>query len=281
MKIFSTSVKKASSLLVLPVLAFMSPNSRAEGIDYRLTLGTSISTFDTSLQINADIGDDNGLIDLEDNLGYDSSANFVIAKFEIDFNNNHSLALTVLPFTRSSSFSLQESIEFEGDVILADADIRSDISTNAFDLEYAYQFATLGDSKFEIVAGIYWMKSKFDLKASGLIQTEDGNVNFEADYQNNRSVDIPLPLLGGRYQYAINNHWNLKATAKFFGYEFDSVDGSATSVVVSAEYESQDSWGLGASVSYFDLDVVTTDPDSRGQFIWQYNSLNAYAFWNF
>jgi len=262
-------------------LSLASFNILAADTDYKFVLGGSVSSFDTSIQLNAGAGDNNDSINLEDALGYDSSVNFFLAKLEVDFNNKHKIAMTVLPFSRSSSFTIDNEIEFEGDIIQADANVNSKTSTTAFDFEYSYLFASPGDSEFEAIAGVYWMSTDFKVNASGLIENEDGEIAFDANYQNSRSVEIPLPLFGLKYRYNINETWQVEAGAKYFGFKIENVDGKVTSLMVSTEYKTQNGWGLGASVSYFDLDVNTTRQNSNGQYIWKYSGLNAYAFWEF
>ncbi|MFT5520341.1 MAG: hypothetical protein ACI9IA_000932 [Enterobacterales bacterium] len=256
-------------------------NVKASDNDFKITLGGQLTSFNSAIQINNSNNGNNRQIDLENDLGYDNSVNLFHGSIETTFSDNHRLYINISPFRRKAQSALLKSIDFEDDTLLIDTDIDTKFVNTTYDLIYGYRFKTSEKGELEALAGIYWMKSKFDIEASGLIENELGEINFNANYKNKRNVNIPLPLFGLGYKYHLTNEWELIGSARYFSASYNDLDGSATSFSVSLEYDTKKEWGYGLSLVYLDVDVGLTKSDFKGRVNWQYSGLTAYLFYKF
>lgn len=269
------------AIILFCILFSSNPLLLAENNEYKWTVGGSLATFNTSLLINSMANNENRFIDLEDDLGYDDSVNFSLLNFEALFSKKHRLSVSISPVSRSSQFIIDESIDFGDDTLLIDTDIESKVTNTTYDIRYGYRFRTSEKVEFEAIFGIYWMSTKFDLDASGFIENAVGDIEFDSNYQKKRSADIPLPLLGIGYRYYMNKQWTIIGSATYFSSSYNDADGSVSSFFIATEYTPGKNWGVGASVSYLDVDVGLTKTDYAGRVNWQYTGLNAYVFYKF
>ena len=275
-------MKKLAMVPLSAIILFLNVSViLAVDYDYKITMGATLTSFNTSMQVNGDSSDGNRAIVFEDDLGFDDSTNLYIFSLETKFTDNHRFYINVTPLSRNANKTLTGSIDFEDDTILTDTDIESKFSNTIIDLKYGYRFKTSENSEFEAIAGIYWMRTRYKLNASGSIENELGEINFETDYEKTRSVGLPLPLFGIGYRYYVNNDWTILGSARYFSASYNDLDGSISSFFISTEYTPNKSWGVGVSLNYLDMDFNITKDHFKGTFDWQHSGLNAYLFYNF
>ena len=269
------------SIFVIAILFIINSETRADNYEYKLTLGGALATFNTSMQVNSNLTTNNKYIDFEDDLGYDESVNFYNFSLDTKLTDNHRLYINISPFRRNTRNVISESIEFADDTLHVNTDIVSKLSNTIYDINYGYQFKTSENSEFEAIAGIYWMKTRFKINASGLIENQLGQINFDANYKKTRSAGIPLPLFGIGYRYYLNNEWTIVSSARYFSSSFNDIDGDISSFIISTEYVPSSNWGFGASLKFLDVNATLTKENFRGDMEWQYLGFNAYVFYNF
>ncbi len=274
-------MKKSFILPVLIASLFVQSTIDAADYEYKISLGGSFATLNSSLQANANTNDGNKSIDFEDDLGMDESIDFTNFSLETKINDNHRFYITVMPTSRTAQIIIEDSIEFENDTLLFNTEINSRFRNTMIDLRYGYRFRTSENAELELVAGIYWMRNKFNIKASGNIENELGEINFNTDYEKQRSIGLPLPLLGIGYRYNLNEKWTIIGSARYFSASYNNISGAISSLLFSAEYNPSKNWGIGTALSYLNIDSSLDRPAIAGKLDWQYTGLNAYIFYNF
>jgi len=125
------------------------------------------------------------------------------------------------------------------------------------------------------------MQTKLQLDASGFIENEAGETEFNAEFHRTNRFQVPLPLFGVRATRYLDNDWTLLGHAKYFEASIGNIDGSILSLRVSTEYQWKNDWHLGLAISHFKLDVVEGKDIIDRQLVWQYTSLNAYVTYQF
>ena len=248
---------------------------------YRLSLGGSSNSYNSSIQVNDADGDQGSRLDFEDDLGYDSNLSIGYAKLEYRINPNHKIAITFSPFERDSSVSIDDDISYQGDTILAGATVTSKSTNQIFDIEYAYLISADHRQQLDLIAGIYWIQSEFELSAVGTINFGTGNQSFSNDYNRKNSTDIPVPLFGMAYRYNFDRNWRFNGSIRYFQSSFDNVDSEIAAAFSAIEYRPSDKWGVGGALYYFDTDIDLTKTRFHGSVNWQYSGINAFVFLDF
>ena len=246
---------------------------------YNLALGTSINEFDTDLRINSRDGSIDKEIDLEDTLGFDQQVQLTWARGDWQIAGNHRLSLTYTLINRSTDLTSQKDINIEGNTILAGANLSSSVKTHVFDIEYIYSFYKRSDIELGVTAGIYWMNSLAEVSGSGNVIVEgDDQEKFISDFSSNQRLVAPLPLIGLTADYAFNDRWILRGTARYFAITINDIDGYLLNVNVAAEYLFNKHLGAGISASSFDVRVDHRGIVTQNTLNYKYNGVLGFIF---
>ncbi len=249
---------------------------------YQLTLGASISDYDSNVTINSRDDSIDKEIDFEDVLGLDNEVRLGWIKGVWRMGDRHRLSLIYLPIKRTSTLTTKNDFNVGGNVIKAGATLGTSFDTNVFDIEYIYSFFKRPDLELGITAGLYWINSVVELAAAGevILEGED-QPEFRTDYQANQRLIAPLPLLGMSAVYEINPQWRAKASARYFDITIGDIDGRILSLTLGTEYYFTKHVGLGASFTSFDLSVTQNGVVFINSLQYKYNGLQAFLVMKF
>ena len=133
--------------------------------------------------------------------------------------DKHRLSLAYTQIDRSSELASQKDIELEGNTILAGASLSSSVKTHVFDIGYIYSFYKRPNIELGVTAGLYWMNSLAEVAGSGNVILEgDDQEQLVNSFSSSQRLIAPLPLLGITADYALNDKWIVRGTARFFFY---------------------------------------------------------------
>ena len=244
---------------------------------YRLTIGGSVNDFDSKLSINSRDDSVDKEIDFEDRLGMDTTVRLGWVRGSWRMAERHRLALLYMPIKRTSQLTTQKDIDIAGNIIKSGAFIGTEVNTHTFDIEYIYSFYKKPDLEIGITAGIYWMNSLAEITAAGEIIIEGSDqAEFRADYQANQRLVAPLPLIGVKAAYAINQQWHARASARYLGVTIGDIEGRILNLNLSTEYYLNNHLGLGAALTSFDVSVQQNGVVFINALSYQYNAVQLY-----
>ena len=249
---------------------------------YQLTIGTSVSDYDSKISINSRDDSIDKEIDFEDVLGLDNKVRLSWIKGVWHMGARHTLNLIYLPISRSSSITSSNDIDVGGNVIKAGASFATSVNTHVFDIEYVYSFYQRPDLEIGVTGGLYWMNSLVEVAAAGEIILEGEDLpEFRTDYQANQRLIAPLPLLGIAAIYEINPQWRAKVNARYFDVTIGDIDGRILSLTLGTEYYFTKRLGLGASIASFDLSVQQNGVVFINRLQYEYVGLQAFMVMKF
>ena len=249
---------------------------------YQLTIGTSVSDYDSKISINSRDDSIDKEIDFEDVLGLDNKVRLSWIKGVWHMGARHTLNLIYLPISRSSSITSSNDIDVGGNVIKAGASFATSVNTHVFDVEYIYSFYQRPDLEIGVTGGLYWMNSLVEVAAAGEIILEGEDLpEFRTDYQANQRLIAPLPLLGIAAVYEISPQWRAKVNARYFDVTIGDIDGRILSLTLGTEYYFTKRLGLGASIASFDLSVQQNGVVFINSLQYEYVGLQAFMVMKF
>lgn len=249
---------------------------------YRISVGTSISNFNSEIKINSRDGSIDTGVDLEDDLGFDSQTNYNWISGWYRVADNHRLSLTYSPIRRSTSWSNQQDVVIDNTTIKAGASISSELQTNIFDFSYIYSLYNKPQFELGLLAGIYWLENNIRISASGNVQAEGEDTPvFKSDYFAEQKLQAPMPLFGFSAAYEISPSWRANAAVRYFALQVSKVKGSIMSASVSTEYYFNANWGMGAGLSAFSLNVESANVVTSNSFEWSHSSAKLYAVYKY
>jgi hypothetical protein len=229
---------------------------------FELSGGAFFQNFDTTIQVKDNEGSGDN-IGLEDTLGYDDNNTSGLINASWRIASRHRLELSYFDSDRDVSEIATEDIYIgDGEVIPAGAGYDSKLEMKVIPFKYSYSFVKSDNSELYGSVGLHWYSIDYTVEGvAGLGENEwTGDIDAKAD--------APMPLIGGGYDYYINDRWKVGLGAQAFYIKFGGstdFEGSLLNFNVGTEYFVFNNVGIGAAVSYFKLDVDVDDSDWRGK----------------
>ena len=268
---------KFRSVVLLMVCSVMTPLQAAFDERYRLTIGGSVNDFDSKLSINSRDGSVDKEIDFEDRLGMDTTLRLGWVRGSWRMAERHRLTLLYMPIKRTSNLTTQNDIDVSGNIIKAGASIATEVNTHTFDIEYIYSFYKKPDLEIGITGGIYWMNSLAEISAAGEVVIEGSDQpEFRTDYESSQRLVAPLPLIGIKAAYEINQQWHARASARYLDVTIGDIEGRILNLNLSTEYYLNNHLGLGAGLTSFDVSVQQNGVVFINALTYRYNAVQLY-----
>lgn len=265
-------------LILLTLLLVAATTARADFDErYLLTVGGSVTEFDTKLRINSRDGSVDNEIDFEDQLGFTSEVRVAWINGKWRIADRHRLSVIYLPIRRTMEKITSTDVDVGGNVVKAGAYISSSVSTHVFDIEYIYSFFKRPDIEIGFTAGVYWMNSLAELSAAGEVVVEGSDTpEFRTDYEASQRLIAPLPLIGLTAAYEIRPQWIASATARYLDVTISDIEGRILNLNLSTEYYFTKHVGAGLSVVMFDVSVRHNGVVFFNTLTYEYSGLQAY-----
>lgn len=265
------------SVALLAVCSVVTPLQAAFDERYEITIGASVTDYDSKIRINSRDNSVDKEIDFEDVLGFDTSVKLGWIRGSWRMADRHRLSVLYLPINRTSQVTTQKDLDIGGNILKAGAFMGTEFNTHTFDIEYIYSFYKKPEWEIGITAGIYWMNSRVELSAAGEVVPEGSDqAEFRTDYQANQRLIAPLPLIGVKAGYEFNQHWRAGAAARYLDVTIGDIEGRILSLNLMAEYFFNKNLGLGASLTSFDVNVRQNGVVFINALSYQYNAVQAF-----
>ena len=141
--------------------------------------------------------------------------------------------------------------------VQAGSKLTTELNIDIARLGYGYQFYTSDKWAVDVLAGLHvmWLSlgldGKLGAKASGV---DEFPVMF-VDETVLSDVTAPLPDLGIRAEYSLNQDWILKSHAQVFYLAVDDIEGYLLEVDFGAKYLFTDQFSMTGSFNYYEVGV--------------------------
>jgi hypothetical protein len=262
--IIPISLLVGSIVLWLPFAANAQPTVGSERAS--ILVGSFITDRESSARL--DSGSNEGTdIDLEDDLGLDSSMSVARLGGYLWFGRRHRFDVAYFDMSREASRVIDETIEFGDQVFQINTTIESEQDLSILKADYTFAALARDRGYLGIVAGLYVadMAMALSQRTLGAYESED--------------VTAPLPLFGIRGDYAITDRITLRGAVQWFGFETDDIDGRLTDFYVGADYGLGQNQRMAIGLAYdrVSMNIGAEDADGfDGRLDWGYDGLLLY-----
>jgi hypothetical protein len=264
----------AASIAVGAILGLAGTQAQADSPSpgderFNVMVGWFLPAFDTDVRIDGEVGDGVGDdVNLGDDLGIDNDQSALLAGFEWRFADRHRLGTSWSTFSQSGTRVFDEELTIGDEVFPVDAEVRSEWSIDLIPITYSYSFLKRENYELAGTFGIHW--DKFSLR----LRSETSVTGEVLDLESDSSADLPLPLLGLRYDYHFSDNWSAGLSASYFSIEFGDSEldakGSLSSLRAYGEYRFLGRWGVGIGVDVFNLDIEADKSNLQGEYNYDY-----------
>jgi hypothetical protein len=229
-----------------------------------ILIGAFITDRESSTRLDSGSGEGTE-IDLEDDLGLESSTNVARLGGYVWLGRRHRLDGSYFDLTRESTFPINETIEFGDETFTVNTVIESESKLSIIKADYTFAVLARDRGYLGLTAGLYIADTSMTLSQATLGQVES------------EDVTAPLPVFGLRGDYAINDRITLRGAAQWFGFESDDVDGRLTDFYVGADYGFGERMAVGVAYNSVAMDLGAIEDDGfNSRLDWGYDGFLLY-----
>jgi len=229
-------------------------------------LGMFITNRNTSARVDPSNGGGGTDVDLEGDLGLDSSTS--VGRFGGYFwiTRRQRLDLSYFDLSRTASRKIDKTINWGDQTFNINTTLSTDNGLTITKLDYTFAFLNRDRGYLGFTGGLYVAGVKFSLSEASLGK-------FESN-----SLTAPLPVIGLRGEYAISNHFNLRGASQWFGIDTGDVSGRLTDTLVGVDYGFGRNKRMFIGVAYdtVSMSIEATKAQLSGRLDWGYNGWLAY-----
>jgi hypothetical protein len=175
-----------------------------------LSLGLFVTDRDTETRIDASSDSPGSDVDLEKDLGLDSSDSVFRIDGYFKFNDKHRIDASWFDLSRSSVKQIDREIEWNGTIYPINTNINSVFDLDIYKVAYTWSFIRQDKGYVGLSAGLYIADFATTLDAAAIGQREVGDGT------------APLPVLGLRGEYRFTDRWTFRASGELFVFEYDN-----------------------------------------------------------
>jgi hypothetical protein len=234
---------------------------------FKFVAGWFLPAFNTDVRIDDtdNQGDD---VSLGSDLGLDEDQSGALVGFEWRMAERHRLSASYSTFSQSATRVIDEEITIGDEVYPIDAELRTKWTIDLIPITYSYSFLQSEKNELAATFGVHWDRISLRLNGSSSLSNDD------LDAESSSSADLPLPLIGLRYDHHFSDNWSAGIAGSYFSIEFgeDTLEasGSLFSIRAYTEYRFKGRYGAGLALDSFDLNIEADKPRLTGEYKYDY-----------
>jgi hypothetical protein len=248
--------------LALPFAGSAQPSDRMERAS--IVLGAFITDRQSDTRFDSDSGEGTDL-DMEDDLGLESSTNVARLGGYVWLGRRHRLDGAYFDLSRSASIPIQETIDFGDETFQINTALTTESDLKIIKADYTFAALAKDRGFLGVTAGLYVAETGFALSQPTLGRAES------------EDVTAPLPVFGLRGDYAVGDRITLHGAMQWFGYETDELDGHFTDFYFGADYGFGQRMAVGLAYNSVSMNIGAQEDDGfKGRLDWGYDGLLLY-----
>lgn len=231
---------------------------------FSLALGAFLNSFTTSLRVdNPTLGQGTN-VNLRDDFGVAREQSSFWGALEWRVAPRHRLGFSYSRFKLNGVAVARRDIQFGDEIYPAGATITSEFEVEIIPVTYSYSFSRSDRHEAAVTVGVHWSRMSVDVGGTASVGLLDASASASA------AADVPLPVLGLRYDHHFPGSWSAGAEGGYFAVKAGRTDGELWTARAYAEYRFTPRLGAGAAIDAFALNADSTDDGWRGRIEYRY-----------
>ena len=248
--------------------------------NFRLRIGGIFASFNTDITAsrpNAPGSD----INLTNEGLTDDSKNTFRGEGYWNFAGRSYLDFGYVKFSLDGSKKITKDFTFNGNVYKAGAEVSGETSSQYIYAAYRYGIVKNPNVHLGLSLGVTYAKLSASLSAKAGVQRPDGTV-IQGGATTERSVSVPVPLLGADFEVKLAQGLTLMARARGIGVTIDPYSGSWIEFAGGLNWYFAQHFGIGGAYEYQKI-ILKKDESSPDAFRFEqrYDGPRAYFLLTF
>ena len=239
---------------------------------FTVGLGAVLNSFGTDMRVdNSNLGRGSN-VNLKDDLGADRDASSFWTSAEWRFAPRHRIGFDYSQFKLSGTRTLTREITIGDERFPAGATVSSELKLQIIPIAYSYSLIKTEKDELAATVGVHWSHMSFKAQGSATLGTSSGT--FDTSNDTSAKGDLPLPLIGLRYDHHFSQSWSAGLQGGVFKLNFGegalNVEGDILSARTYVEYRFSKHYGFGLAIEGFQIDVDASQGSWQGGIDYRY-----------
>ncbi|HMN43319.1 MAG TPA: hypothetical protein PKE27_02030 [Povalibacter sp.] len=233
---------------------------------FNVSLGVFFLDTETTMRLDGDAGRVGTEVNFGRELGLKSGDRFRIDGYW-RFFDRHKLRFMYFDSKEGNTRTINRDIEFGDTTFPLNVEVRTDIKVEIFELAYEYSFLKRDNLELSGTIGLHNLSVKAGLHADASSNAGLGGLDLEEAADG----DGPLPVVGLRGLWALNDHFYFDAQVQFFAVKFDNYDGNLQDYKLSFNWQPFEHFGVGLGYNDFSTRLDVDEEHFNGKLRFNYD----------
>jgi hypothetical protein len=235
-------------LVLVAAIALANPAYAGSGSESvtSIGLGYFVTDHDTESGLQSTTGEQSDL-DFEGDLGLDSSVSAFRFDLKHQFNDRHSIDVSIFDLSRDGDFVIDGEIDYEDTTFPISARVRTELDFTIYKAAYAYNF---------------WRRENWRIGASAGLYVGDigiALINDDTGEASAGDVTAPLPVFGLRGSRDLGERWRVYAGLEAFVATIDDIDGFIYDAIAGVDFQTSKRTAVSLAWNAVELDIDALD----------------------
>lgn len=235
-------------------------------------LGAVLNSFGTDMRVdNSTLGRGSN-VNLHDDLGADRDASSFWTSAEWRFAPRHRIGFDYSQFKLSGTRTITRDLTIGDEHYPFGATVSSELKLQIVPIVYSYSLIKTENDELAATVGVHWSRLSFKTQGTATLGTSSGT--FDASNDTSAKGDLPLPLIGLRYDHHFSQSWSAGLQGGYFKLNFGTdtlnVEGQILSARTYVEYRFSKHYGFGLAIEGFQVDVEASKSSWQGGIDYRY-----------
>lgn len=225
---------------------------------FNIGIGLYYPTKSLTLRVDGSAPEDE--FDLDEALKLDENETTGNLNFRWRFGEKWSFWGQYWQVNSSGGAVLEEDVEWEDVIFQEGSFAKGGFNVDIARLFFGRTFVTRPGHEFGLGLGLHWMELGVSLE--GQVLTSVGDTEF---YRGNVSADVPLPNIGGWYNFSWHPEWVFQARIDWLSASIGDYSGGLWNAQAGVNWQFSKYVGLGLYYQGFTLNIDVDKNDWHGK----------------
>lgn len=237
--------------------------------DYWINAGVFFAGFDTRARLDANAFELGTQIDLEDDLGMDSSAAFFDLQVGAKLSDRWRIEAEYMDLTRSNVSQTDRELIWGQQVIERESIVQAQFDLTIFRLLVGYDFAVAENYRMGASLGAHYVRMLAGIEgvitgdSSGRPGQRPTVIDFSLEAVSREK--LPIPNFGLYGLYALSDRWLATGRVDVFKLKFGEWGGELFTVAADLRYMHPNGFSIGGGLQYLLVNVNYNTDNWRGR----------------
>lgn len=255
----------------------LTPTEQLMADSFVFDLGGFIVTSNVDGSLSGNANTDKQDLDFNKTFGTNADQTRLRADFEWRITPRQAVVFSYFNDSVTRTRTLDQDIPWGDYTFLANAQVSAQTKFNIY--QGTYQFALLNnrDYRLSLSAGLHVDDLTIKLAGDATVTKPDGTVQSASYSTKSSSVTAPLPVVGLSGEWAATPHLYVDASAQFFAYRYQGIDGNWSLLWAGATWMFTSHFGVGLAYDRFQTNLDMNKGSFNGRLNFGYQGAVLYV----